>query len=197
MFDTKTEYVARIGVINSVGSLLTLTGAGYHNKHEDSGYIYIDRRSNADIQDINNQKGMKGLKAILDTKASSECSCYEHLISTSESIRVSRNRTLSYIKGINSATPLEEEEYNSTNSAKSVPMSSLHPIHSLTAKGREKAVMERPNYNNYKLITSGEESQIICFISGVILAILVLQEHPGQSHDQQFDGADNSIIDVI
>ena len=34
--------------------------------------------------------------------------------------------------------------------------------------------MDRPNYNNYELVTSGEESQIICFISGVILAILVL-----------------------
>ena len=82
--------------------------------------------------------------------------------------------TIGYIKGINSATPLEEEEYNSTNSAKSAPNLSLHPIHSLTGKDIEKAVMDRQNYENYELVTSGEESKIICFISGVILAILVL-----------------------
>ena len=70
-----------------------------------------------------------------------------------------------------SITPLDEEEYNPTKSA---PNLSLHPIHSLTAKDIEKAVMDRPNYNNYELVTSGEESQIIWFISGVIFAILVL-----------------------
>ena len=72
------EYVARIGVINSGGSLLTLTGGGIHNKHKDSGHVLIDRRGNTDVEDNSKQKGIQGLKAILDTKASCECSCYEH-----------------------------------------------------------------------------------------------------------------------
>ena len=70
--------MARIGVINSGGSLLTLTGVGCHNKQDDSGHVLMDIRGNTDVGDTSKQTGIKGLKAILDTKASCECSCYEH-----------------------------------------------------------------------------------------------------------------------
>ena len=72
---------------------------------------------------------------------------------------------------LHSVTPREKEEIISNQIP---PLGSFHPIHNLTHRDIEKAMLDRSNHNNFEFEDSGEESRIICYLASVILAILVL-----------------------